>query len=686
MAEHQGRDRLAAARRAYQEGRLAEAETGARSALAADPDDPDGLHLLGLIALAAGKPAPAASLFSRALARARRAEFHEALGIAAMALGRTDDGIAQFRHAVAVKPGLASAHYNLGTALAGRGDAQAGIASLRTALRLDGRHAGAAANLGLELLRQGEVEAGLKHIRRAVSLAPSNPEFPVILGESYLQLRRPGDAGDAFAKAVALAPGSARAWFGLGVALTGQACHARAADAYRHALALDATLAPAHHNLGLALTDLGSFEEAEEHFRAAAALRPDDPESPLDLGDALISQNREDEALEVFRGVARRHPGNVRALRRVIYLLQSRGEFEAARRVIAELAGIPDQEVAVFCLQAEDRAQPIAEADVTRALGWRDDPRIPEQTRVDLGFALAKVLERAKRYDEAFACLSSANAVKARHEPYDPAAAEAFVRGSERVFTADFLAERASWGSASEVPLFIVGLPRSGTTLTEQIIASHPEAEGAGELFDVDHIVRELAESHGVAVPEGVGRLDARTVRGFAERYLLRRTRSFPGAGRVVDKMHMNFRYVGLMALMFPRARFVHCLRDPMDNGLSIFAQQFRPGYAYAYDLAALGHYYRLHERLMRHWAAVLPGRVLTLRYEDLVGDAETWSRRLIAFAGLEWHPDCLRFHEKERSVRSASHWQVRQPVYRTSVERWRRYERHLAPLAEALR
>lgn len=679
------RQRLAMAQRAYREGRLQEAEAGARAVLAEDRGNAEGLHLLGLVALSAGNPTAAAGLLSQALAKGERAEIHVALGAAVTALGRLDQGIAHFRRAIALKPGFGAAHYNLGNALAARGDLAQAIPCFERAVRLDPKNAEAHANLGVALQREGGIDAGVKHLRRAVALAPRNPEFQCGLGEICQQAQRYDDAAVAFEKAVTLAPGLARAWFGLGVARMSAKAFVPAIAAFREAIARDPAMVPAHHDIGIAFSAIGEAEAAEAHFRKATALRPEEPEPQIELADALIAQNREEEALELMRTVCRRHAGSVRALRRVVYLLQSKGAFEEARAAIEELGHVEGEEPSVFCLRAEDRGWPMPDGAIAQALRWRDDPSIARQTRIDVSFALQKVLERAQRFDEAFDCLVSANAAKARQEPYDGPAEATFVENCVDVFTPEFLLTRTSWGNPSDVPVFIVGLPRSGTTLAEQILASHPLAEGAGELFDLDHIVRNLREARDAPFPNGIGKAAAELIRGYADRYLDRRQRAFPNARRIVDKMHMNFRYVGLIALLFPNARFIHCLRNPMDNGLSIFAQQFRPGYAYAYDLAAIGHYYRLHERLMDHWKAILPGRVFALRYEDLVLDPETWSRRLIEFCGLEWDDACLNFHENERAVRTASHWQVRQPLYKTSVERWRRYETRLAPLAEAL-
>ncbi len=677
---------LSQARRAHMQGHLREAEENVAAVLKQDPHNAEAVHLLGMIAYTAGKTGDAARLFAQALKLEERAEFHESLGIAAMTLGHREPGIAHLRRAVALKPGLASAHYNLGTALSGIGDFKGAVDAFRKALRHDSNNPLTHVNLGLALVRCGERDESLKHLRRATTLSPRDGDIWCTLGETFLGFGQTAEALGALAKAVDHAPDSARAWFGFGNARQAAGDFRQAVSAFERSISIDPDFGPGHHNLGLVLLAIGEPLSAEEHFRRAIALQPAETEPQINLAEALIAQNREAEALTLYRKLHERDPADTRLAIRTAALLQNTGAFEDARVVIDTIAAQPGRTAAVFCLQAEDRSFPIPAETLDSALAFAQDPAAAEQDRIDVNFALGKVLERLKRYDEAFDCLIRANAMKAEACPYDRMAEENFAAELRRVYTSEFLSQRANWGDPRDIPVFIVGLPRSGTTLTEQILASHAEIEGAGELFDIERILKSIRDIENVPYPDGGEDLTAEAIRRHANRYIERRLTSFPGARRVVDKMHMNFRHVGFMALLFPGARFIHCLRDPMDNGLSIFAQQFRQDYyAYANDLKGLGHYTRLHERLMDHWKSILPGRILTVRYEDLVNDVESGARNLITFCGLEWDPACLRFHEKERAVRTASQWQVRQPVYRTSLERWRRFERQLAPLAEAL-
>jgi hypothetical protein len=307
--------------------------------------------------------------------------------------------------------------------------------------------------------------------------------------------------------------------------------------------------------------------------------------------------------------------------------------------------------------------------------------------RTHLFFAISTVYRERGEDEKSFLYLKLANQTVRGAIAYDPAANDEGFRRLKTVFARHFLDSIAEAGFASELPVFIVGMPRSGTTLIEQIVASHPAVHGAGERKELGLFLNELGAGHGGEreFPDFVTDLEPGAFRELGERYVAALRPLAPDAERIVDKMPGNFVHVGLIAAALPDARVIHCLRDPLDTCLSCYEQYFQKAQPYCYDLEELGRFYRLYENLMEHWCAVLPGRILEVRYEDVVRDLEGEARRLIAFCGLDWSDACLAFHETERMVRTASANQVRQPLYATSVGRWRRFERELAPLIAAL-
>jgi hypothetical protein len=280
--------------------------------------------------------------------------------------------------------------------------------------------------------------------------------------------------------------------------------------------------------------------------------------------------------------------------------------------------------------------------------------------------------------------MASKEAAKAA---YDLKAYKEFVDRMIATFDRAFFASRMGFGHASDIPVFVIGMPRSGTTLTEQILASHPRIWGAGERSDFGDILKEMQFDaiRSPNFPQSIRGVPAKSIREVGSRYVGSIGRGAGKALRVVNKMPHNFEYLGLIALALSKAKIIHCRRDPLDNCLSCFMQSFNESHAYNRDLETLGLYYRQYHRLMEHWKAVLPAKIFDLPYEDMVAQQETMSRALIEFVGLEWDDACLAFHDTERSVSTPSRWQVRQPIYKSSLKAWRAYEKHLAPLKEAL-
>jgi hypothetical protein len=301
-------------------------------------------------------------------------------------------------------------------------------------------------------------------------------------------------------------------------------------------------------------------------------------------------------------------------------------------------------------------------------------------------FTLGKAYEDQQEFERAFAYYEQACAIQRMRISYDPVDTEIQHQRIRSVVTAPFLAARAGQGCADPAPIFIIGLPRSGSTLIEQILASHSMVEGTAELPDVGRVIGSLATRFpGEIYPEVLHRLNAAGLRGLGEMYLERTRRHRSGLPFFTDKMPNNFASVGLIHLMLPQAKIIDARRHPLDSCFGSFKQHFALGQTWSYDLVEIGEFYLEYRRMMRHWQQVLPGRVLEVRYENMVRDQEAETRRLLAHCGLPWEDGCLRFFETERAVRTASSEQVRQPIYRSSVNHWRHFRSQLAPLIEVL-
>jgi tetratricopeptide (TPR) repeat protein len=458
---------------------------------------------------------------------------------------------------------------------------------------------------------------------------------------------------------------------------------------YERILALQPNFSEVHNNRGLALAELDRPEEAVASYARALAIKPDNPETLCNWGVALAQLERWDEAEAAFRRAIATHPGFAAAHNNLGLILKDRGRMAPATRAVEEAIRLSPQDASYYDNLAAMRPFIAGDRYLTALEGLAaESASLSAVNRMHLHFALAKANEHLGKPDNAFRHLLAANALKRQQTSYDEAATLAQISRTRELFTPEFVRAREGAGERSAVPIFIIGMPRSGTTLIEQILASHPQISAAGELtlFEQSAAAVGRATPHSRSFPDFMPGMSASQLRDLGALYLKKLLPRAPGAARIVDKMPANFRYAGLIHLALPDAVIIHAIRDPVDTCVSCFSVHFTKGQLHTYDLAELGRYYRHYQELMAHWHRVLPpGRVIDVRYEDLVDDLEGVARRIIAGCGLPWDPRCLAFHRNERPVRTASVMQVRQPVYRGSVGRWRRYQNFLGPLFAAL-
>lgn len=459
-----------------------------------------------------------------------------------------------------------------------------------------------------------------------------------------------------------------------------------ARQAYQQVLDYNAASVPALHGLGRIALDIGMADTAAEFFSAALQVDADDISVNKSLALAYTRLKQLDEAIALYTRVLEQEAGHddIHGELARLYLLTGRldqalGHFKTAFKLN------PSDPKNLHGLVQLD-AHSIT-ADIVKTVEAElEKPDLPLSARSSFYFALGAIHDKAGRYDEAFANYSVANLAKPMH--YDTGQHTRFVTQTMDTFSAELFEKHAGAGNASARPVFIVGMPRSGTTLVEQILASHPYVHAAGELNHIEQLVTclSLPEDRQPPYPQLLNGVSSADITGLADAQLqLIDQLAGIEALRVTDKMPLNFLHLGLIALLFPNAHIIHCRRNPMDTCLSCYFQNFSGNHAYAGDLGNLGHYYRQYERLMLHWNHVLPLSMHTVDYEELVAEPETISRQMLAYVDLDWHQDCLQFHRTRREVHTASLAQVRQPLYRSSVERWRNYDGHLSPLKAAL-
>jgi len=726
-AGHQGtktptvRDVLEVGYSHHQAGRLQQAARLYQAVLDQEPDNFDALHLMGLVALQTGNAGRAVDLIGRAVAlHPNMPEYHGNLGVAYQSLGQLDRAAnccrlalrlnpnyvearnclgeillsqgstanagSQFREVLRLRPDSASAHNKLGAAAQMAGDKRAALSHFREAVRLDPNLADARSNLGQSLLENGQAQEALLHCQEAVRLCPASPEALNHLGNVLRKLgRRPeatgyyvqalqfnpnlaviydnlahvlhddGKLDDAVVwlrQAVACEPTSARFKCNLANVLAEQNKH-EAASYFQAALLADPRLAEAHYGLGLSHQDQGRLQEARSSLLEAIRIKPDFANAHATLGNVLAEIGDLEAALASSRTALRYDPRLTRSYVLIASILGGRlpdDELEAMRKLLAT-------------------------------------PDLPDDRRPGLHFGMARVLDDRGAYDQSAEHLRWGNAghlalLQKRRQVYDLDFHRRLIDGLIDAFTPEYFGRVRGFGLETERPVFIFGLPRSGSTLAEQILASHSQVFGAGEQRFVPESFDSLPATMGRAQSPlaCLAEIDRDTVHKVAQKHLAKLDALNAQAPRVVDKLLDNHLALGLIVTLFPKARLIHCRRDMRDIALSCWMTNFTDLH-WTFDQNHIAIYFLEYRRIMEHWSKVLPQPILHVDYEAMVADLEGAARTLVDWCGLEWEPACLDFHKTRRTVRTASLTQVRRPLYNHAVGRWKNYEKPLARL-----
>lgn len=638
----------------------AQAELLARKLIDQYPSHGLAWQALGASLKSQGRLAEAAEAQTRAVALSPwDAVAHFVLGDTLMAMQHPAKAAESYHCARTIKPDFADAHFKLGNALAVQNRLSEAIEAYQRTLALRPDFAEVHANLGFTLMSASQYPEAEAHLRQALLKHPHAAPIHNALGVVLYGQARMSDAVSSFRRVIALWPKEAEAYANLGNALRETGQHAEAESNYRRAIELNESFARAHFDLAGLCYMQERYAEAEQSYRRALQLKPDYVEACNNLGRSIRRQGRLDEAREHFDKAMAIDPDSVEAY----FNLASLRTF------------------------TPEHPEPARLEKLVNRL-----PFLPENSRIRYWFALGKMREDLGRYDDAFTAYAEGNRLKYAQITPDEASKIALIDNVRAVFNESFFASHSAPTTASSrSPIFIVGMPRSGTSLIEQILSSHPDIHGAGELPDLETILFALARKAGKSVenyPEVAAQLSAEECLRLGETYTDGVWKLAPQATRITDKMMSNFAHIGMIRQMFPQAKIIHAMRDPMDSCFSCFATLFaKNNLDFAYDLGTLGRYYARYIQLMQHWQGVLPtGSILELRYENMVADTEGQARRLLDYLGLPWDPQCLNFHENKRIVRTASAAQVRRPIYRSSLARWRRFEAQLAPLLDIVR
>jgi len=493
----------------------------------------------------------------------------------------------------------------------------------------------------------------------------------------------------------------------------------RAQELYRLLLNSEPNHLQANYWLGRLLIEVAQFKEAKVFLNNVLEMKPDDAEAQMQLGQAELMLGEFESAADHYRAVIALDPENEgaycnfaktlaflgqyeQAINQYLRALELVPTFDAAWASLGELyLHLGRMDDAVSCLKkaldlnpkvtsaylllADSGHYSIQKSEIEKMSRLYEKAVLTNDQRSFLAFALGRIFEGRKEYGKAFEYYTRGNRLRRKGLRFSITNEAKRFQGLRELFTKEFLDQVAPDRTPSTTPIFIVGMPRSGTSLVEQILSSHPDVYGAGELAILENLCRESGLLPDQEYQASIGELKHEDFHQLGERYLAGIETFGHGAKFIIDKLTLNFKYIGVIRLALPEAKIIHCRRDPMDNCTSIYRNIFGGQLAFSYDQEELGQYYRLYEELMRHWHHVLPNVIHDITYEDLIANTASEIRGLLTYCGLTFDPACLLFHETERAVRTMSSSQVRQPIYSDSISAWKRYESHLEPLYEAL-
>jgi len=638
---------IGAALEALRSNRPLRAEEICRSYLEINPGCVEHLRMLGTALTKQGRYPESEQTVRLAVAlQPDNPHLHEDLGSVLALQDRFEEAVPCFEQAIRLEPRLPLAHKKLGQALAALGRGQDADAAFEEFFEQDSARGQVA--LALDHLRAGRKTEAIDTLRRALRENANNVDAMRFLAHIYWrEEQQQSDAEALLRRATTLAPGYTTAWIMLGSLLHESDRYADSIECYHAAIRSDESNSIAWAGLGNGYAHIGDVERSIAAFERSLALHPDSPSVQLSLGHVLKTRGDQPAALRAYRAA-----------------IAGRPEFGEVYWSMANLKVFRFEEAEIAAMEQQLQ---------------RDD--LSESADIHFRFALAKAYEDRGEYDRAWHFYDTGNQRQRKRFFHDPVAMELRHEQIAAVFTPELFARHAGQGCDATAPIFIVGLPRSGSTLIEQILASHSQVEGTAEL----PVLMRLAYSIGryrpdqKRYPEAVTDLRGKDLKAYGRQYM-DETKSYRATDRpyFTDKLPNNFSHVGLLHLILPNARIINARRHPFDSCLGGYKQLFGKGQNFTYDMGDLSAYYRQYYETMRHWHKVLPGKVLDVHYEETVTDLETQVRRILEHCGLPFEESCVRFHENRRAVRTASSEQVRQPIYTDALGHWRRFESHL--------
>ena len=573
------------------------------------------------------------------------------LGMICVNTGREDEAVQLITRALEIKPSDAQAH----------------------------------GNLGLAYQRMGNLDSAERHFRESIRLDPNKPVVWNSLGNVLREKGQAADAVKAYETTLKVNGNYPECWANLSKALVDLGKYEPAFQAVSRALQIDPTVPDFHNQIAEVYRKGSKFDLAISAYKKSLELDPTLYESMLGLATVYRESEDSEAALAVLNRLIEQEPGHAKAYTVLGVLKEQLGEPEAAAECFKKSIELAPNVISPHWHLSQIKGRKSTEDEIEAMERFQEMKGLSQQDKTHLYFGLGAAYDQQGQADKAFAAWQTANAVKAERFPFDP---EGRRQHRDSIIEhSHALAATLKGTSVQEIRqlVFVLGMPRSGTSLTDQILSSHTDVSSLGEVGYADEMTVQVKKLTGQLYPAGLSRLNEKDIALLREDFLQKIHASHSNYPVLLDKTPLNFQHLGLLAEVFPGAKFIHCRRDPMDNCFSIFKLAFADDQDYAHDLTALGQHYRLYEEMMDAWKEKYPDRILDVHYEDTVADIEGQCGRLVEFLGLTFEPKMLEFYSSERLVRTPSASQVRRPIYKSSVQAWKNYEKQLQPLVLAL-
>lgn len=675
-----------------QKGNLQQAEQVIRDILQAAPNFAPAIHLLGVVAYNAGKEDIAIDLIKQAISiNDKMPLFHANIAEMYRRADRFDEAVEAGEKAINLDPEMLFAQSNLGIAYFDLKEYDKAEQHQKIALALNPNFAPSLNNMGSILRNKNfDYKGAAEYFRKALAVDPTHIDSQNNLGEVLTRLEDPDSALTVLNKLLKQDPRNESAWCNRGTAFLALGNGEEAKNSYIQAISINNESIAAYAGLIMVALEFKQNELGEECAEKLLAIAPEEADAHGLYAALLFSQGKTDEAEIKFQDALAIDPDHVGSKTGMGNILMERGDLKGAEEMFTSCVGKEENAIssAIYSLiQVKKIKEGMPEIEVMEKEAEKLNGKLIDSKAISLGFALGKMYDDLGQYDKGFPYYIDACKLKRKSFDYSTKNKEEHTQAIKDTFTKEYLQKNAGHGNPTQTPIFVLGMPRSGTTLTEQIIASHPNVFGAGELKHLINMAKEYApDDEGESFGKKFKSIAPEEFEKIGTSYLKNLMEHSPDSNYITDKMPGNFHYIGIIKLALPNAKIIHIKRHPLDNCISCFTRLFATGQAFSYDLEEAGHYYRIYDGLMDHWRNVLDeGDMHEVQYEALVDNTEEEARKLIDYCGLEWDESCLEFYKNKRSIRTASVTQVRQPIYKSSKQRWKNYDQFIDPLKRGL-